>query len=252
MTRRHAIDPTDLGLPAGAYAQPDPCDVRYPGSEHAEIRVTAYLRGTAGVNTLEPSERDWVRDEVVRLTDERRVRAIEFFDNRVPRRYQAAAHDDPRVADWVRGYTLDRDNTPSLLIVGPTGTGKTHLGWSVIKGVAHAAGENRWKASTAADLYASLRPRTGRDTEAEFEKAADAPLLYLDDIAAAKPTEWNEEITYRLVNHRYEQCLPAIFTTNVPPAQMRDILGERIASRLTEMCDRIVLRGDDRRKGGGS
>ena len=74
-------------------------------------------------------------------------------------------------------------------------------------------------------------------------------MLFVDDLAAAKLTEWTEEVTYRLVNYRYEQCLPGIFTSNVPPAQLRDALGERIASRLVEMCERIVLKGDDRRKG---
>jgi DNA replication protein DnaC len=103
---------------------------------------------------------------------------------------------------------------------------------------------------TAADLYAHLRPRDGEDSHEAFQRVADAPLLVLDDLGASKWTEWVEEITYRLINHRYEQCLPSIFTSNLVPAKLREALGERVASRLTEMCDRIVLKGDDRRKGG--
>jgi DNA replication protein DnaC len=106
-----------------------------------------------------------------------------------------------------------------------------------------------WLAVTAPDLYAQLRPRDGIDGESEFRRFADVPLLLLDDLGAAKNSEWTEEINYRLIGHRYAAMLPCLITSNVPVAQLKAILGDRVASRLREMCQFVALTGPDRRTG---
>ncbi len=73
-------------------------------------------------------------------------------------------------------------------------------------------------------------------------------LLLVDDLGAAKTSEWTEELTYRLVNHRYEHLLPTVFTTNLTIRDLRDALGDRIASRLAQMTERVTLTGADRRR----
>src|SRR5690606_7391206 len=100
----------------------------------------------------------------------------------------------------------------------------------------------------AADLYARLRPRHGIDSETEFRAIADAPLLMVDDLGAAKTSEWVEEVNYRLINWRYDRVLPTVFTSNVLPKELKVALGERVASRLVEMADRVTLKGEDRRR----
>jgi DNA replication protein DnaC len=97
-------------------------------------------------------------------------------------------------------------------------------------------------------MYAALRPRSGVDSETEFRKYAHARLLMLDDLGAAKSSEWTEEINFRLINHRYENQLPTILTSNVLPGELMNRVGDRVASRLVEMCDRVVIKGSDRRK----
>ena len=94
-----------------------------------------------------------------------------------------------------------------------------------------------------------MRPRHGVDSETEFRAAADAGLLVLDDLGVSKNSEWVEEVNYRLVNHRYENTLPTLFTSNVRPRDLAEALGERVASRLTEMTGRVILKGADRRYG---
>lgn len=151
--------------------------------------------------------------------------------------------DSPALVEWVRTLPPKVLDCPSLLIAGPTGTGKTYAAYAVLR----AMGIDRWQAVTYADLAAELRP-SGRDPEAAFDRYAKTLLLFLDDLGAAKGSEWVEEMTYRLINRRYEQRLPSIFTTNVPLARLREVLGERVSSRLVEMCTRIVLTGGDRRR----
>jgi DNA replication protein DnaC len=46
--------------------------------------------------------------------------------------------------------------------------------------------------------------------------------------------------------------LPTLITSNVKPADLKPILGDRVTSRLVEMTTRVVLKGDDRRRGGQS
>lgn len=248
--RKLRVDFAGLGIPAGRYALPQPTEYLELGEGTAEgcDRIQAHFRGEASLSELTEHEIGFLREFFGEQVEEQRQRRQAYFRNRVPRRYVNATPDDTATA-WARAVAIDPAATRSLLVVGPTGTGKTHYGYSVLRALADVGSNSNWTALTAADLYAQLRPRAGRDTEAEYEKITGVDVLFIDDLGAAKLTEWTEEVTYRLINHRYEQCKPGIFTSNVPPAQLRDALGERIASRLTEMCERVALKGDDRRKG---
>ncbi len=81
-----------------------------------------------------------------------------------------------------------------------------------------------------------------------MDRYRHAGVLLLDDLGTAKGSEWVEEVTYRLVTHRYDAMRPTIHVTNLGPDELRDVLGDRIASRLSETCTRVVLSGPDRRR----
>lgn len=247
---RRRIDFEALGVRPGRYILPDVTNflVAENGTSEGAARIDAYLKGEADLTTLQPAEIEFVRQHFLEAAEEQLQRCITSFEAKVPRRYMAARPNAIATA-WAQSVVTSPEDTRSLLVVGPTGTGKTHYAYSVLRAVAETGSRSGWAAYTAADLYAQLRPRTGRDSEATFESISGTDVLFIDDLGAAKLSEWTEEVTYRLINHRYEQCRPSIFTSNVPPGQLRDVLGERIASRLTEMCERITLKGDDRRKG---
>lgn len=248
--KKRTIDFAGLGIPRGTYVLPHPGDYLHETGRTDDDyqRISKHFAGELALTDLPDADVDYLRQFFGQQVAEQRQRCLDDFTKRVPRRYAAARPDNTATA-WARALVANPEATRSLLIVGPTGTGKTHYAYSVLRAVAETGIPTGWASYTAADLYAHLRPRPGRDSETEFDKISKARVLFVDDLAAAKLTEWTEEVTYRLVNYRYEQCLPGIFTSNVPPAQLRDALGERIASRLVEMCERIVLKGDDRRKG---
>ena len=183
-------------------------------------------------------------------------RAITDNRERIPRHYRDAVLTSPEVRSWVdrlvagaKGRIVPAISTgPSLLLLGPTGVGKTYEAFGAIRDLAVTGVKAKWTAATAADIYAALRPRHQVDSEREFERFAKCPLLVVDDLGAAKATEWTEEVNYRLINHRYEAELPTLITSNVPIRELGSALGDRVASRLMEMCQRVVLRGDDRRR----
>ncbi|MGI5258786.1 ATP-binding protein [Streptomyces angustmyceticus] len=186
------------------------------------------------------------------------VTALELADARIPARYRRALADHPQVTAWVDEITRTGRpgpggapgiaDGPSLLIAGPTGTGKTHQAYGAVRSLLAAGVRLRWEATTAADLYASLRPRAGHDPERALWALGRCPLLILDDLGAAKTSEWTEELTYRLINRRYNEMLPTLVTTNLSIGDLRNSIGDRVASRLAEMTTRVILGGTDRRR----
>ena len=182
-------------------------------------------------------------------------RQLAHAHQHVPFMFRAAVPTEPEVIAWVDRLAKEAGGRvmpavghgPSLLLFGPVGTGKTYESFGAIRLLAATGVQARWAAISAADLYAALRPRTGIDSEQEFRRYADTDVLLVDDIGAGKQSEWTEEVNFRLVNARYENQRPTIFTTNLKAEQIRKALGDRVTSRLNEMCTRIAITGGDRR-----
>lgn len=212
----------------------------------------------------------------------RRDFALKRWAVATPRRYRTATAAHPDVRAWVQqasdhfahpGLSTEDDaavdDAPilrSLLLTGPTGTGKTHNAYGALRGIAETGPRRRYAliATTTADMYGELRP-TGQigAAEARLKQLTDIPLLLLDDLGSAKTSEWTEEVTYRLINERYNACRPTLFTSNLPTSardeQGRPLapdliatLGDRIVSRLAEMTTVIDLTGADRRRTGAA
>ncbi|WP_093801720.1 ATP-binding protein [Streptomyces sp. Wb2n-11] len=177
----------------------------------------------------------------------------------MPPRYQAAVADHPQVLAWVRqvaeaavapsrGARRQVTTGPSLLMAGVVGAGKTHQAYGAVRRLVQSGVGVRWRATTAADLYADLRPRPGVDSERELAAVSRCPLLIIDDLGAAKASEWVEEVTYRLINRRYNYELPTLITTNLAIKDLRAYLGDRVASRLAQMTTRVEFEPVDRRR----
>jgi len=188
--------------------------------------------------------------------------ALARWTTATPPRYHDATCTHPQVTAWADAVATDPAAAGSLLMTGPIGTGKTHEAYGALRRIAEAGTLPRYGliGCTVADLYGRLRPGSG-DGNAEqlLRRLCEVPLLLLDDIGTAKASEWTEEVTFRLLNHRYNHQLPTILTTNhplyVPPAerdagvhQLSDHLSDRIISRLREMTTPVALTGTDRRR----
>ncbi|MFF4673985.1 ATP-binding protein [Streptomyces sp. NPDC001279] len=177
----------------------------------------------------------------------------------MPPRYQAAVADHPQVLAWARevveasvapsrGARRQVTTGPSLLMAGVVGAGKTHQAYGAVRQLVQSGVGVRWRATTAADLYADLRPRPGTDSERELATVSRCPLLIIDDLGAAKSSEWVEEVTYRLINRRYNYELPTLITTNLAIKDLRAYLGDRVTSRLAQMTTRVEFEPVDRRR----
>ena len=88
----------------------------------------------------------------------------------------------------------------------------------------------------------------GRDIDEWMDSVKNAELLLLDDLGAERANDWVRERIFVIVNHRYREELPTIFTSNIGPKDLAAQLGERTASRIIAMCDWISLEGEDYRE----
>ncbi len=186
------------------------------------------------------------REAILREQRADRARTLnrERSARQVPARYREARPDHPEVARWARDVA-HRDTTDGLVLNGPTGCGKTWQAYGAWAFVAQHTGCRAIALSVPAYLE-SLRP--GRVPTVSLDDAESAELLLLDDLAAERSSEWTTEVVYRLIDARWNACLPTIVTVNAPIEELpngkqvstlRERLGDRIASRLNGL-GRIV------------
>lgn len=144
-----------------------------------------------------------------------------------------------------------------LLFIGPPGIGKTHVAVAVLrevvrKGMRGVYYDTRSLLSTIRSTY---NPVT-RASEADvLEEVMRAELLVLDDLGAERLTDWVEETMHLVVNTRYNEKRPTVFTTNyedIADVENLDSLlvrvGRRLHSRLREMCEFLEYEGPDYRE----
>lgn len=171
----------------------------------------------------------------------------------IPKRYEKARYSD--VPSAVRGqFTQLREKRKGIYLHGPVGTGKTHIAYA-LKAEWDRLNPHRpaifWNTT---DLMQSIRDDFDRHAYDKTHSAKriieSRALLFLDDFGTEKPTEWVLERIYNIINHRYNTMMPMVITSNLSIDEVGSQFGDRIASRLVEMCEIFELDGEDRRLGG--
>jgi DNA replication protein DnaC len=188
-------------------------------------------------------------------------------DARIPPRYQRCSLDKfiiyqneelLRAIEYAKRFV---DAFPAvqkgLMLIGPPGIGKTHIAVSVLRAVIAKAGARGLYYDTRAllrDIRSTYNPTLQMAEMDVIRPVMEAELLVLDDLGAERLTDWVEETIGLIVNTRYNERRPTIFTSNyedIPDeGEMNSLLvrvGFRLHSRLREMCDFLEYDGPDYR-----
>jgi len=170
------------------------------------------------------------------------------FDNFRLDYYPAGAGISPRkrmesVLDYCKSYAADfGKNSPSLLLYGMTGLGKTHLSLA-IAGKAVEAGHGVIYTS-AQNLFNRLeREKFGREEDNNtLQSILDCDLLIIDDLGAEFSTQFTVSSLYNIINCRDLENRATIISTNLVPEKLKDTYSDRISSRI--MSNYVMLQFD--------
>ena len=190
-----------------------------------------------------------------------------FSSARIPRAYEGDTFVDYTVTDGNRKAVEAAHwmlaGGSGVFLYGTKGTGKTKLA-AIIANERAGAGKPVLFASVP-DLMADIRASfASGGTSERVQAVKETPFLVLDDLGAEKMTEWVGEQLFCIVNHRYNEQLPTVVTSNYSPTQIirhmatvdrggnviDDMQGQRIMSRIYGMCERVEVRGADWRMRG--
>ena len=145
-----------------------------------------------------------------------------------------------------------------LVLMGPVGTGKTHLAVAALQQILREKRppvNGRFADFTSLVLEIQMSfDNSGVNQRDILQPLVECDLLVVDELGAGKTTPWVMDLLYYLVNTRYLENRLTIFTTNYSDfpkkageESLTDRVSQRIRSRLWEMCRRIELRGRDYR-----
>jgi DNA replication protein DnaC len=210
----------------------------------------------------------WILDE--RTDDARPCECREIRINRassrrigsgIPRRFRGVSFDrkpicdlNPmvtrQVRDYVRHIDDNLDKGKGFWFFGDVGTGKTSLAMLVSQSAVEAGRSVAIYSvpQLLADIKATYEDGSGRSYLDLFRRLSSADLLHLDDLGAEKRTEWVLEQLYAIVNERWQEQRSIIVTTNLSDDELREQVGARLVSRLSEMCVPIPIMGNDLRR----
>ncbi len=176
-------------------------------------------------------------------------------------------------------------NETGLLIMGPCGAGKTHLGVSALRQIVlrgHTGLFYDYR-ELLKEIQGSYNPQNQTTELGVLEPVLTVDVLLLDDLGASKPSQWAMETVGHILNSRYNERKITLLTTNyldsgpntspstasslhpclivagprLPSGQavsaaredsLGDRLGMRVRSRLYEMCRTVELFAPDYRR----
>jgi len=138
-----------------------------------------------------------------------------------------------------------------LILIGPTGTGKTTLAVAILSEIAANARQQnmivKWE-TFARFVTAHDLADISRDFDSgEYQQHKKIKLLIIDDIGTSRLTDFGETELASLFDYRYAALLPTIITSNLDAPEFKQYMGERSLSRFVECSQMIKLLGPDRR-----
>jgi DNA replication protein DnaC len=156
------------------------------------------------------------------------------------------------VKNFVREFP--NGDKPGLLLVGDTGSGKTHLAVAALRALIARGFDGVF--FDYQQLFEKIRSgyddASGSSDKEAYRTALESEILMIDDLGAQRYKEWVEDTITSLITYRCNHRKPLIATTNLPDDDrvsdykvgnttvykktLSEVIGVRSRSRLHEMC----------------
>ena len=122
----------------------------------------------------------------------------------------------------------------NMLILGTTGTGKTHVTTAIAKIVIEKGYEVLYdSAQNIIDAFENDKFRHGYGQyEPQGQKYLDCDLLIIDDLGTEFQTQFSLSALYNILNTRQNRSLPTIISTNLQNFDFNALYEDRIYSRI--------------------
>jgi DNA replication protein DnaC len=202
---------------------------------------------------------------------------VRFDQAMLPARFAAAAatpfrhRDESQLVAMGAAMDVLRDFDPEaenrgLVLYGPVGRGKTHLMAYLVRRLVF---ERRVRARFVefSHLLSELKASFDRGTAAAelVDPLVEVDVLVIDELGKGRSTEWELTVIDELVSRRYNAGRAILATTNFTPGAatgrrvannampeervtLADRVGDRVYSRLTEVCSFVEMPGTDYRQ----
>ena len=172
-----------------------------------------------------PEQEELVRQKEAEAESERELELLakkkqEFENSGVPKRYwnesfdtwKTRNKDDEKRLQTVIEYSHRESNDSVLLLLGPKGVGKTHLGASIIReagGTFISVEEMIFKYECSMDFHSE----TNRVNLMNFYSTT--PMLVIDEIGRSMQQAKEDAILNYVLRRRYENMLPTVLISNL-------------------------------------
>lgn len=200
------------------------------------------------------------------------------FDPSLERAYKATEA-------FVRGYSerkVKGEGDGGLLFLGPPGVGKTHLAVAALRSLLKDHGVGGLFADfreMIKSIQSSYDPVSETSEMQVLQPLLRTEVLLLDDLGVCRMTEWVRDVVGHIVSTRYNERRVTLITTNLEDDRSKgsaatsrprgtesdrrlarratgrpalaDRIGPEVLSRLHEMCQVVILSGEDFRLGVG-
>lgn len=137
------------------------------------------------------------------------------------------------------------DNPFNLIMVGTTGTGKTHLAHAITN---HCILSGRTCATIQlknliAEYRASWSDKDAPSDRQVIKKYGSMNALVIDEIGLEEATAGEKVAMFEVLDERYNNQLSTVFISNQNADKLKEILGDRIVDRIKEDgCEFIAMK----------
>ena len=241
--------------------RPAVTEIREVSELMAGVRLGDRIRGRGQVVAGEHrrarfAKQDRIEAEVGRIererkAAERRLKAARFPATKMLDEFDFSARpsvNKPQVLELVKGEYLDRRE--NILLVGPSGTGKTHLATAF--GMAACSQGRKVRFFRVTELVTLLlEAKEERHLLRMRQQLAKLDLLVLDELGYVPASKAGAELLFDVIATAYERN-SVVVTTNLPFENWTEVLGSErltgaVLDRLTHRCHILETKGESYR-----